>query len=100
MNTRRLLIPCLAAAAFTALASQAVLASKPVIPSTISGTVTSSAVGGAITIDGHTYQIQPQSAAATEAGNLLVGQSVEVKLSGSPNSKASRVVEIHATESR
>ena len=100
MNIRRMVNLCFAAAAVTALASQTVLASKPVIPSTISGTVTSSAVGGAITIDGHTYQIDPKSQAATEAASLLTGTSVQVKLSGAPDSKASQVVEIHATESR
>jgi hypothetical protein len=100
MNIRRVLTPCLAAAALTALACQPALASKLMVPSTISGTITSSAVGGTISIDGHTYKIQPQSQAATEAGNLPAGQSVEVKLSGSPDSQASQVVEIHASGSR
>jgi hypothetical protein len=99
MNIRRALNLALTAAALAALAGQPVFASKLLLPSTISGTVTSSAVGGAISINGHSYQIDPKSQAATEAPNLLAGQSVEVKLSGPANSKASQVVEIHASES-
>lgn len=100
MSTKRWLNLWLAAAAVIALATQPALARKPVVPSTISGTVTSSAVNGEIAIDGHTYHIQAQSQAAAEAANLLAGTSVRVKLSGSPDSKASEVVEIHATDSR
>ena len=100
MNTQRLWMRCLAAGMLAALAAAPVLASKPVVPSTISGTVTSSALDGEISIDGHSYHIRPQSQAADEAPNLLAGTSVQVKLSGPPDSKASQVVEIHATENR
>lgn len=101
MSTKRWFDVWLApAAAVIALASAPALAVKPALPSTISGTVTSSAVSGEIAIDGHTYHIQAQSEAANEAPGVLTGTHVQVKLNGPPGSKASEVVEIHATESR
>jgi hypothetical protein len=99
MNTRRLWMRSLAAGMLTALAATPLLASKPVMPSTISGTLTSSRAGE-IVVDDRTYHIQPGSEAASEVANLQAGQSVQVTLNGPPNSQRSQVVEIHATGNR
>ena len=96
MNTQRSLKSWLLAAALMTLATQPVLATKPVPRSTISGTLTSTGAGQ-IVVNGTVYHIQPQSAAATEIANLQAGQSVQVTLSGPASAQTSEVVEIHAT---
>jgi hypothetical protein len=96
MNTERPLKSWLLAAAIMTLASGPILATKPVPQSTVSGTLTSSAAGE-IVVNGTVYQVQPQSAAASEVATLQAGQSVQVTLSGPPGLQTSQVVEIHAT---
>jgi len=100
MNIERASKGWLLAAALGVLASQPVLASKPIMPSTITGTVTAVTADGEVVVDGRIYHIQASSDAASEAPNIQVGQTVQVKLNGPPNSQQSQVVEIHATESR
>jgi hypothetical protein len=96
MNTERALKSWLLAAAIMTLATEPILAAKPVPQSTISGTLTSQGAGE-IVVNGTVYHIQPQSAAANEIANLQAGQSVQVTLSGPPGAQTSQVVEIHAT---
>ena len=99
MNTERSLKSWLLAAAIMTLATEPVLATKPVLRATVSGTLTSTAAGEVV-VNGTVYHIQPQSAAATEVANLQAGQSVQVTLSGPPGAQTSQVVEIHATQNQ
>jgi hypothetical protein len=96
MNTQRLFVRWLAAGIATALVTAPALASKPVMPATISGTLTATAAGEVV-VDGTVYHIQPQSPAVAELATLQPGQSVQVTLSGPVGAQNSQVVEIHAT---
>jgi len=99
MNTNRFLASLFAAMVTFGLLSAPALANKQVFFS-VSGSVTAPPTGGEITVDGHTYHIQNGSSAEAQEADVQVGDSVELKLSGPPDSDSTEVVAIHATHGR
>lgn len=92
----RVLMAAIATAALTfGFEPGSALANKMVYA--VSGQVTSTPVGGRITVDGATYGIEPGSQAATEVAQVVVGETVQLLLDGPPASSSAQVVAIHET---
>ncbi len=60
----------------------------------VTGTVSAVSGTSAVTIDGRTYSVQPNSPAGTELTHIKAGQVVDAMLSGPPSSADSEVIDI------
>jgi hypothetical protein len=73
-------------------------ANKPVY--NVSGAVTAVPIGHSITVNGHTYRIEPGSPAARQVNDIIRGERVQVMLDGPAGAKSSEAVAIHAARGR
>ncbi len=96
MNASKRLVTALLTVALLGAAGTAG-ASRPV-DGQLSGKVTDVRGGDTIYVAGKPYKIQPNSAAAKMLGQIRVGATVDVALSGAPNDPAARVIGIMVHE--
>lgn len=82
-----------AAAACVLLAAGPALAAR-VISIMVSGQVTAVSGGNSVTIDGRTYQVAPDSPAASAIYQVQPGEQVDVTLDGPPTAAGSHVIGI------
>lgn len=97
MKTRVLMAAIAAATLILGLHPGTALANRPVY--TLTGQVSTPPVNNQITVNGQTFNIAAGSDAATEVNTVVQGESVQIVLSGPPNSNTTEVVAIYETPS-